>query len=135
MRDDFAFFDQIEEAGGKVMLDATSSGERILPASFDENKMDRDHLGALAKAYFGAIPDAFRRPNSELYQYLRQKIQERGIRGIVFRYYVWCDTWHAEAERMKEEMPVPVLILDAVGEGDSENRTGGRLQAFMEMLR
>ncbi len=126
-------FDLIERAGGYVALNATTSGERTMPAAFDRRALRDDPFSALAEAYFGGITDAFRRPNGELYRWLKQEIAEVGARGIIFWRYVWCDIWHAEAQRMKEWAHVPLLVIDG-DDGDVDGRTVSRIQAFMEVL-
>ncbi len=131
----FGIFDLIEQAGGYVALDGTETGERTLPAPFDRRRLRDDPLGTLADAYFGSIPDPFRRPNSEFFQWLRQCIIGSGVRGIVLRHYVWCDNWHAEAQRIKDWAELPFLNLDTDSEGNDSTRTLYRLQSFMEMLR
>jgi benzoyl-CoA reductase/2-hydroxyglutaryl-CoA dehydratase subunit BcrC/BadD/HgdB len=132
---DYEFFDAIERAGGRVALDATEGGERTMPKKFDPRKIDADPLRELADAYFGAIPDVFRRPNAALYEWLACELAARQVRGIVFRRYVWCDLWHAELQRLKRWTDLPVLDLDA-GDDDvaAPNRMQGRLEAFLEML-
>lgn len=130
----FRIFDLIEEAGGQVVLDGTETGERTLPRAFDRRRLQDDPFPELADAYFGTIPDAFRRPNSQLYHWLKGEVARRGIRGIILRRYLWCDTWHAEVQRMKEWSPAPVLDLDA-GDDDCESRAASRIQSFVGMLR
>lgn len=127
-------FDLIERAGGYVALNATTSGERAVPAPFDRRALRDDPFSALAEAYFGSITDAFRRPNSELYRWLKREIALVGARGIIFWRYVWCDTWHAEAQRMKEWADVPLLVIDG-DDGDVDGRTISRIQAFMEVIK
>jgi benzoyl-CoA reductase/2-hydroxyglutaryl-CoA dehydratase subunit BcrC/BadD/HgdB len=133
--DESDLFRMVEEAGGRIVLDATETGERTLPAAFDRRRVRDDPLLELANAYFGHIPDAFRRPNSELYVWLARELDRRGVRGILFRRCVWCDTWAAELGRIREWAPVPVLDIDVDGHDDaSRARTAGRLRAFLEML-
>ena len=82
------------------------------------------------------IPDAFRRPNTALYEWLGCAMGTREVRGIILRRYVWCDLWHAEVDRLRRWSPVPVLDLD--GDRDDQSargRTVGRIEAFLEMLR
>ena len=131
----FQFFDLIEGAGGYIALDATETGERTLPAPFDRRRMSDEPLEVLAEAYFGSIPDASRRPNSLLYQWLKKEIDVRGIRGIIFVRYVWCDMWHAEAQRMKEWLGLPFFDLDISEDLSDLSRKMTRFEAFMEMLR
>ena len=128
-------FELIERQGGRVALDATTSGEGSWPRPFNRRRLREDPFDELADAYFGSIPDAFRRPNSLLYQWLRRELQTRGIRGIIFRRYVWCDTWHAEAQRMKEWCGMPMLILEPEDDARLHARSISRIEAFMEVLR
>ena len=116
-------------------MDATESGERTMPALFDRSRLNNDPLEQLTKAYFGSIPDVFRRPNNEFYTWLEQEITDRGVRGIILHRYVWCDIWHGELARLKERTNLPVLDLDwGDGEDCTNNYVSGRLQAFMETL-
>lgn len=133
---DYELFDWIQQAGGRIVLDATEWGERTLPRPFDVERTQRDPLGELADAYFGAIPDVFRRPHGELYEYLGRELASRQVRGLIVRRYLWCDLWHAEVAQIKARSPTPVLDLDAAGNEDSgQGRTRGRVEAFLEMLR
>jgi benzoyl-CoA reductase/2-hydroxyglutaryl-CoA dehydratase subunit BcrC/BadD/HgdB len=139
LESDYNFFNLIEQAGGRVALDATEGGERTLPRRFDPLKISSDPLRELSDAYFDAIPDAFRRPDSGLFDWLHRELAARQVRGIIFRRYVWCDLWHAELQRLKKWSPVPVLEIDAgapSGSGDAgaRNRIQGRIDAFLEML-
>jgi benzoyl-CoA reductase/2-hydroxyglutaryl-CoA dehydratase subunit BcrC/BadD/HgdB len=135
MEADYTFFNILEQAGGRVVLDATEGGERTMPRRFDPEKISSDPLRELSEAYFDAIPDAFRRPDSGLYEWLGRELAARQVRGIIFRRYVWCDLWHAELQRLKKWSPVPVLEIDA-GSDDfgASNRVQGRIEAFLEML-
>jgi benzoyl-CoA reductase/2-hydroxyglutaryl-CoA dehydratase subunit BcrC/BadD/HgdB len=88
----------------------------------------------LAQTYF-QIPDAARRPNSELYRWLKDQLTQVDARGILFHHYVWCDKWRAEFTRLKEWVGLPVLRLDSEGDGRIDVvRTRNRVRAFMEML-
>jgi len=127
-------FDVVEECGGRVVLDATETGQRGRCRGFDRRSLAQDPLLELAQAYF-EIPDASRRPNNELYQWLQRELARAGARGIIFHHYVWCDTWRAELARLKEWTPLPVLGLDSDGDGDAGTaRSHTRIRAFLEML-
>jgi benzoyl-CoA reductase/2-hydroxyglutaryl-CoA dehydratase subunit BcrC/BadD/HgdB len=135
MSQDFALLDVIEQSGGRVVLDATETGERGMCARFNRRRLYEDPLMELADAYFGGIQDASRRPNSGLYEWLKQKLASRNVQGIIFRRYVWCDLWHAELKRLKDWTDLPVLDIDVGGENDNERyRTANRIRAFLEML-
>jgi hypothetical protein len=56
-------FDLVEEAGGRIALDATETGRRGQPRPFDRRRIAEEPLMELADAYLG-IADASRRPNS-----------------------------------------------------------------------
>jgi hypothetical protein len=136
LQTDCDLFELVERAGGRIVLDATEHGQRTLPRPFDAGRIAVDPLQELADAYFDGIPDAFRRPNSGLYEWLGRELAARQVRGIILHRYVWCDLWHAEGQRLKQWSPMPVLELD-VGPDDTAapNRMQGRIEAFLEMLK
>lgn len=134
MQRDCILFDLIEEAGGRIVLDATETGRRGERRPFDRRRLVEDPLHELADAYFG-IPDASRRPNSQLYEWLKAELMQTGARGIVFHHYVWCDAWRAELARLKEWVGLPVLGLDSDGHSETSlARSQNRIRAFLEML-
>ncbi len=133
--EDFEIFDIVEKAGGFIALDATETGERGMCARFGRDKIQKNPLTELARAYFDGIVDASRRPNTQLYEWLKQRLDERKIRGIIFRRYLWCDLWHAELHRLKQWTELPVLDLDVdVDRQSLSTRTRHRISAFLEML-
>jgi benzoyl-CoA reductase/2-hydroxyglutaryl-CoA dehydratase subunit BcrC/BadD/HgdB len=135
MRQDFALFDVIEQSGGRIVLDATETGERGMCTGFDHLRTHEEPLMELANAYFGGIQDASRRPNNELYKWLQQELAARQVRGIIFHRYLWCDMWHTELRRLKDWTELPVLDIDMTGDTETdEHRTENRIRAFLEML-
>jgi hypothetical protein len=136
MKQDFDIFDIVEQAGGCIVLDATETGERGLCAPFDRRGLRDRPLLELVSAYFCGIQDASRRPNSGLYQWLKCRLTEREISGIIFHRYVWCDMWHAELQRLKDWTDLPVLDIDTAGYNQTtKQRTTNRVRAFLETLR
>jgi benzoyl-CoA reductase/2-hydroxyglutaryl-CoA dehydratase subunit BcrC/BadD/HgdB len=132
---DFDLFDLVDGCGGRVVLDATEGGTRMLPAVFNPERMAEDPLAELARAYFEATPDVFRRPNDALFTWLERELAERGVRGLLFRRYVWCDLWHAELYRFRQWSPVPLLEIDVHHDDQGAGpRIAGRVEAFLEML-
>lgn len=130
---DLEILEAVTAAGGHVVLDGTENGERVLPAPFHPRRMCRDPLGELVEAYFKSIPDIFQRPNTRLYEWLRREIRAHGARGVVLLRHVWCDKWHAEVQRLKESLAVPLLDVDVDGDSTQvRNRT--RVEAFLEGL-
>ena len=134
LREQFGLYDEIERGGARVVLDATETGERTLPAPFDRARLQNDPLEELARAYFHHIPDAFRRPNERLYEWLATELSARGVQGILLLRCVWCDLWHAEVPRLKERIALPVLELEPERIAAEAPRTQVRLQALLEMF-
>ena len=135
MTEDLCLFDQVAESGGRIVLDGTTSGERTIVGTFNRRRLRDEPLMELVQAYFGGIPDAFRRPNSQLYEWFKEKLKEREVRAIIFHRYLWCDTWHVEVQRLKEWTELPVLDLDGCdNDTNTQHRTKVRIQALMEML-
>jgi benzoyl-CoA reductase/2-hydroxyglutaryl-CoA dehydratase subunit BcrC/BadD/HgdB len=131
----FVLLDWIEALGGSVALDATSGGERSLLPAFEQSRIEHDPIAALADGYFAGMTDAFQRPNTRLYDWLRPRVSERGIRGIVLWHYSWCDLWRAEANRLRDEFQLPVLHLDAADAALPGPSMKNRLEVFFEILR
>ncbi len=131
---DLWLFDLIEESGGRVLLNATDTGERTLPRCFDRGRLAADPLGELADAYFGHIPDVFRRPNSELFRYLRRELEARAVHGAVLVMPVWCDFWRAEAERLRAWLPCPLAAIDLADDANGRERARTRVQALLETI-
>ena len=137
LAEDTLLLAEIERLGCRITLDATEGGERTLPAPFPSLAgRSRDELEEeFVSAYFDSLPEAFRRPNDLLYHYLTREIHARRIHGILLWRYVWCDTWHAEAARLKAAVGIPVVAVDSAhDESVAFRRTLGRVEAFLETL-
>ena len=130
-----AIYGIVEDNGGEVALDGTEAGERGLPGPYDRRRLADDPVGEMADAHFGAIPDAFRRPNDGLYRWLKAGFAERSVRGVLFVRCVWCDLWHAELARLKEWAEIPVVDVDLNGEKGELGRTETRIQALLDAIR
>jgi hypothetical protein len=126
--------DEIEAAGGRVVLNATKTGERSLCPAF-ELAPDCDPFEALVHGYCDHIVDVFQRPNTRLYSWLKPRLASRQVRGIVLWHFTGCDLWRAESESLREAFGLPVLLLEAGGEPGNAPRELTRLQAFVEMLK
>jgi benzoyl-CoA reductase/2-hydroxyglutaryl-CoA dehydratase subunit BcrC/BadD/HgdB len=129
---DWLIFDALEGAGGRIALNATQSGERSLCPKFSSNL---DPFDALASGYFDHITDVFQRPNTRLYAWLKTRLAERGVRGIVLWHFTGCDLWRAEAQTLREIFGLPVLLLEAAEADGLLPRDLTRLQAFVETLK
>ena len=74
-------------------------------------------------------------PNRELHIWLSRRVEESGVRGVVYHAYAWCDLWHAEAERIRQATAVPMLALLQCDGEEPCARTENRIEAFVEVLR
>ena len=133
--------DAIARAGGHVVLNATEAGERSLGRACAPEQVPiaaqpiPDLLRLLTRSVLDACVDVFQRPNSRLYDWLRERLAARKVRGIVLWHYVGCDLWRAEAQSLREAFNLPVLLLDSDGTAGDGARQEGRVQAFLEALR
>ncbi len=130
VRDDLYIFEIIESAGGRIVLDGTEGGERTLPRRFKRQRLRFEPFEELCDAYL-SIPDIAKRPNNEIFIWLRRMIKQRQPRGIILLRNVWCDLWHAEAGRLREWLNMPLLDMEGSA---SRMRNRTRVQAFMEVL-
>jgi benzoyl-CoA reductase/2-hydroxyglutaryl-CoA dehydratase subunit BcrC/BadD/HgdB len=130
----FEVFDVVERFGGRVVLDATASGELAMPGPIDRCRAAEDPLRELARAYFGTIPHAMRRPDTMLHDYLARELPARKVRGVLLHRQLWCDLWHGQLPRIRRQTALPVLDIDVADEDADFGRQAGKIQAFMEML-
>jgi benzoyl-CoA reductase/2-hydroxyglutaryl-CoA dehydratase subunit BcrC/BadD/HgdB len=130
----WTLLEAIESAGGSVVLTATEPGERCLLPPLPPHADAPCPLTALANHYFDHAVDVFHRPNSRLYDWLRSRLTERCVRGMVLWVHVGCDLWRAEAASLREAFQLPVLTLDTHEVRGGGLRDANRLAAFLEML-
>jgi len=146
---DWKLFDTIEAAGGRVVLNATLTGERSLCPTFDRSaglppalaaasRQDADEpepFDALVAGYIDNLVDVFQRPNTRLYAWLKPRLLARQVRGIVLWHFTGCDLWRAEWQTLREVSGRPVLLLEADEAAGISPRDTNRLQAFVEMIK
>ena len=130
----FEVFDVVERFGGRIVLDATASGELTMPGQIDGRRAAENPLRELARAYFGTIPHAMRRPDTMLHDYLARELAARKVRGVLLHRQLWCDLWHGQLPRIRQRTDLPVLDIDVADEDADFGRQVGKIQAFMEML-
>ncbi len=126
---------RVEAAGGAIVVDGTEQGERTWPRRFDRRRLRREPFEELADAYFGSIPDIFRRPNAPLFDWVRQAVRTHGIRGALTIAHRWCDLWRAEIPRLREAAGVPLLALDPGAPDAAGPSLATRIEAFLEVVR
>jgi len=129
------FHSQIEQTGATIALDATDSGQRLQPTPIDPARWNQDPLAELVRVHL-AMPSIHQRPNHRFFAWLKHQIQQHNVQGLILRRYIWCDLWHAEAQRIAEAVGVPTLDLPIESESDATAaRDVGRIESFVEMLR
>lgn len=134
LAEQLTLFEAVEAAGGEIVLDGTTNGELALPPPYAARRLGEDPMAAMVELYFQTLPDAFRRPNTHLYEWLPRRCAELGLRGVLFHHQLWCDTWHAEAQRLKEALPIPLMSFQTGGEPVLGAHALSRIQAFLENL-
>ena len=137
-RGQWRLLDALEDAGARVVLNATEAGERSLCLPSSRGGDDpatppavRQRLGQIC---LDRMIDVFQRPNTRLYHWLEGRLKARRARGIVLWAYVGCDLWRAEAQSLREAFGLPVLVLDADEVANGWARLTSRLAAFVESL-
>lgn len=135
-KNDLSLFNIIRDLGGDIAVNGTENGDMNLPDPFDKRNMAIDSWQELMDTYFFKVADIGRRPNSHFYSMLKSRLDENGVRGVIYRSYPWCDLWGAEVYRIKEWLDIPLLEIDAelFRNPDHEPRLITRLEAFMETL-
>jgi benzoyl-CoA reductase/2-hydroxyglutaryl-CoA dehydratase subunit BcrC/BadD/HgdB len=126
--------DHLTQHGARIVLDATEFGERGRPAPLDPQRLAADPFAELTRSYFHTIPDAFRRPDTLLHQYLQQRVQASQAQALLLVRPVWCDQWHAQGTRLRQSLPVPVLEIDLGPDDHGQSRLRSRLDALLEAL-
>ena len=146
--DPLKLLEQIENAGGRVVLNATEPSERTLgfssrgtassPCEVARGNVPAVNLSSLVKLlaqrFSQNCADAFVRPNDRLYEWLRPRLAARSVRGIVLHCYGGCDLWRAEAQNLRETFQLPLLMLETES-GLGPHLHQGRIEAFLEALR
>ena len=125
--------DEIEAAGGRVVFNATKTGERSLSPSFDW-AAGTNPFDALVRGYHDHMVDMFQRPNTRLYSWLKPRLAAREVRGIVLWLFTGCDLWRAEAHTLRKTFGLPVLQLEADEATGFSARDLTRIQAIVETL-
>ncbi len=126
LKQDFDIYDLIEDNGGRIVFDATETGERGWPGQFDPAALAEDPLTALGRAYFEGVRDPSRRPNDPLHAWLKDACRSHRVRGVIYYRHLWCDAWHAELSRVKHTLGLPVLAIEAACEGVTAGQGGTR---------
>jgi len=121
--------ERVEQMGGSL-IPVNCTGFQMFP----DGVPDDFSPGELARQYFNSMKCIRCRPNALTFRYLEEQVAHTGADGLVFKCLKFCDLWFTEKVRVKEKISVPVLVLDtSFSKGESE-RTGVRLESFIQSL-
>lgn len=122
----------LQQIGARVALDCTQPARPV----YDRRTLARDPFNEMVTSWFASITEIFQRPNDRFYQQLKQTLADRPVRGVIVRRFLWCDLWHAEVHRLRQEIDLPILDLElAQWQPSDMQRLATRVQAFVEMVR
>lgn len=136
MEEHQTLLDQIKQMGGCIVLNAAENGLMGLPQPMNRVRLKTQPLDELMHMYWELMPAVYHRPNTFMYDCLQREIEARGVQGILFLHYTWCDLWKAELNRIKETFQLPMVVLEENGSFDngSRHRQFTRIQMLLEMI-
>ena len=115
------------------VIQATCSGRMFLDLQMSPQQ-SVDLIHALGRAYWQQIPSIRSRPNSPLYEHISAMIQRYQVDAVVYRCLKFCDLWSLEAVRFKQQIPIPVLLLDCNYGPGQAGLIDSRIEALLEMV-
>jgi len=131
-RAEISWLKNIEKFPVDIVFDATCTGDRYIELRMEEDT--KDPLDAVAKAYFYQTPCIRARPNTEFFDWMKKRIQERNVSCVIWKNVRGCDLWNAELQVARELLGVPVLGLDVTYSDIDSPRIQTRVEAFLESL-
>jgi benzoyl-CoA reductase/2-hydroxyglutaryl-CoA dehydratase subunit BcrC/BadD/HgdB len=127
----------IENSGARIVADATCLGDRVFQL---ETRESGDPYFNLYESYIEKNNCPHRRPVTSLIDYIREIISQstkkpgQKIDGIIYRSLKYCHPWGLLAERIKREIPLPILRVDDDLASPAVESLRTRACAFTEML-
>ena len=122
----------IEGNGARVTADVTCQGDRVFHDPVVENG---DPLAQLYETYVENNLCPHRRPVTPLIEYMRELAAQRHVDGVIYRSVKYCHPWGLLAERMRNELGLPTLIVDDDLTSPAVESFRTRVGAFIEMLK
>ncbi|MCX6983904.1 MAG: 2-hydroxyacyl-CoA dehydratase family protein [Lentisphaerae bacterium] len=109
----------------------------ILPVRI-KSKFQKAHgsdvIKVLALLSFNSNICIRQRPNIAVYDRLKEIIKTENCDGVILKSLKFCDLWFSEKERMKQELGVPLLVLDTTYSDSEKERIRNRVEAFLEII-
>ncbi|MBU0518653.1 2-hydroxyacyl-CoA dehydratase family protein [bacterium] len=122
---------EIEKCGVSVVADVTCLGDRVFQFLVKESGNPWENL---YDAYVEGNLCPHRRPVDPLIDNIKRMIDERAVQGVVYRSVKYCHPWGLLADRMKQELNLPVLVVDDDLTSPAVSNFRTRVGAFVEML-
>ena len=118
------------------VIPLTSSGLNMAEGLEDVTNVPDDLLIAELSRITFRMPGNIRmRPNNEVYDRLLEVIKRTGAKGVIVKTLSFCDLWYTEKERLKQSLPVPVLVLDTGYAEGTDAQVQTRIETFLETLK
>ena len=117
----------IEEMGG-ALIPVNCTGFQMFPEAVPNEYSP----SSISEAYFSSMKCVRCRPNERTFEYLIDEVSRASADGLIVKSLSFCDFWFSEKVRMKERIPVPVLILDSGFSKGEKERTTVRVEAFIQ---
>jgi benzoyl-CoA reductase/2-hydroxyglutaryl-CoA dehydratase subunit BcrC/BadD/HgdB len=123
---------EIVEEKADIVADTVCTGSRWFNEAIT---VEEEPFAGLARFYFSRTPCACRRPNTALFEYIKQQVTARKVQGIVSKSLLYCDAYRFEVKQLRQEVGLPVLEVDGDYSQVNRQQLRTRVEAFLEMLR
>ncbi len=122
-----------EQNVGVVPLN--SSGLNMVEGLEDVSGISDDKIiPELSRICFRVPGNIRTRPNNHVYDWINEAIIKTNARGVVVKSLSFCDLWYTEKVRLKQMIPVAVLVLDTGYGKGTEGQVATRIETFLETL-
>jgi len=118
------------------VIPLTSSGLNMVEGLEDISSIPDDKVIAeLSRITFRMPGNIGVRPNNVVYDRLLDVIKRTNVKGVIVKTLSFCDLWYTEKERLKQALPVPVLVLDTGYAEGADAQVQTRIETFLETLK
>ncbi len=136
LEDDLVFRILQENGAGVIPVGISENGPTEFYSGIKlKSKTGNRMIKELAKISFKSDICIRQRPNFPAYRKIKAAIARTECDGVILKCMKFCDIWYSEKERMKQELDVPLLVLDTTYSDSEEERIRNRIEAFLEILK
>jgi len=131
-REDTVLLEELETRGYAVLPLMCTGLNAVEDGGVTEHADDL--IGSLALRSF-AKPACMRsRPNTAVYDRIREALAATKASGLIVKSLKFCDLWYTERERLRKTFDLPVLVFDSDYAEGGRERLLSRIDAFMETM-